>query len=77
MSAFKNHRRPKYIKFPKSGNSGNKSQRKIMTLSIRIGEILVVLYRQYSIKSTNGASDTTNGAWTPRISFISYIKYYP
>ena len=43
MSAFKNHRRSKYIKFPKSENFGNRSQTKIMTLRIRNGEILTTL----------------------------------
>ena len=47
MSAFKNHRRPKYIKFPKSGNFGNRSHRKIMTLRFRNGEIFTtrVVYK--------------------------------
>ena len=40
MSAFKNHRRPKYIKFSKSGNFGDRSLRNIMTLRIRNGDIL-------------------------------------
>ena len=47
MSAFKNHRRPKYIKFSKSGNFGNRSLRNIMTLRIRDAEILTtgVVYK--------------------------------
>ena len=34
------HRRPKYSKFSKSGNFGDRSPRNIMTLRIRNGEIL-------------------------------------
>ena len=40
MSAFKNNRRPKYIPFSKSGSFGNRSQRNIMTLRIKMGDIL-------------------------------------
>ena len=40
MSAFKNHTSLKYIKFSKLRNFGNRSQRNVMTLSIRNREIL-------------------------------------
>ena len=40
MSAFKNPTRPKYIKFSKLRNFCNRSQRNVMTLSIRNREIL-------------------------------------